>query len=99
MAIKPNFEPGHVGGFIKDNIIPDDMSVTAAASLLGVDKSTLSKLMNEKSALSAEMALRIEKVFGVKMDTLMRMQTRYDTWHMRQKENDLKLEPYQEAQI
>ena len=97
MAIKPNFEPGHVGSFIKDNIIPDDMSITQAARLLGVDKSTLSKLMNEKSALSAEMALRIEKVFGVKMDTLMRMQTRYDTWHIRQKENELKLERYEEA--
>lgn len=97
MAIKPNFEPGHVGSFIKDNIIPDDMSVTQAASLLGVDKSTLSKLMNEKSALSAEMALRIEKVFGVKMDTLMRMQTCYDTWHMRQRENELQLERYEGA--
>lgn len=97
MAIKPNFEPGHVGSFIKDNIIPDEMTVTEAARLLGVDKSTLSKLMNEKSTLSAEMALRIEKVFGVKMDTLMRMQTRYDTWHMRQKENDFRLERYEQA--
>lgn len=97
MAIKPNFEPGHTGGFIKDNIIPDNMTMTEAARLLGVDKSTLSKLLNEKSALSAEMALRIEKVFGVKMDTLMRMQTRYDTWHMRQKENELRLERYENA--
>ncbi len=97
MAVKPNFPPAHVGGFIKDNIIPDDMSVTAAAKLLGVDKSTLSKLLNEKSALSAEMALRIEKVFGVQMDTLLRMQTRYDTWHIRQRDGEFKLKRYEEA--
>ena len=97
MGIKPNFPPCHVGGFIKDNIIPDDMTVTGAAHMLDVDKSTLSKLLNEKSSLTPEMALRIEKVFGVKMDTLLRMQTRYDTWHMRQRESELKLKRYEEA--
>ncbi len=97
MAIKPNFPPCHVGGFIKDNILPDDMTVTAAAKLLGVDKSTLSKLLNEKSALTPEMALRIEKVFGVQMDTLLRMQTRFDTWHIRQRSDEFKLKRYETA--
>jgi plasmid maintenance system antidote protein VapI len=43
------------------------------------------------------MALRIEKVFGVKMDTLLKMQARYDTWQMRQREHQIKLKPYQPA--
>ncbi len=61
MAIKANFEPAHVGGFIKDMIIPDGMTVTAAARLLGVGRPALSELLNENASLSPEMALRIEK--------------------------------------
>jgi addiction module HigA family antidote len=97
MAIKANFEPAHVGGFIKDMIIPDEMTVTEAARRLGIGRPALSQLLNEKAALSPEMALRIEKVFGVKMDTLLKMQARYDTWQMRQRENDIKLKPYEPA--
>ncbi len=95
MAIKPNFEPPHVGGFLKDAVIPDDLSVTEAAKLLGVGRPALSQLLNERTSLSPEMALRFEKVFGIKMDTLLRMQARYDAWHMRQKQGDLDLRPYQ----
>jgi addiction module HigA family antidote len=97
MAIKANFEPAHVGGFIKDMIIPDEMTVTSAARMLGVGRPALSQLLNENASLSPEMALRIEKVFGVKMDTLLKMQARYDTWQMRQRENELKLKPYEPA--
>lgn len=97
MAIKANFEPAHVGGFIKDMVIPDGMTVTAAARLLGVGRPALSQLLNENASLSPEMALRIEKVFGVKMDTLLKMQARFDTWQMRQREHELKLKPYEPA--
>lgn len=97
MAIKANFEPAHVGGFIKDMIIPDEMTVTEAARRLGIGRPALSQLLNEKAALSPEMALRIEKVFGVKMDTLLKMQARYDTWQMRQRADEIKLKPYEPA--
>src|SRR5690606_30148873 len=97
MAIKANFEPAHVGGFIKDMVIPDQMTVTEAARRLGVGRPALSQLLNENASLSPEMALRIEKVFGVKMDTLLKMQARYDTWHMRQQEAKIKLKPYESA--
>ena len=97
MAIKANFEPPHVGGFLKDAILPDGMSVTDAAKLLDVGRPALSQLLNERASLSPEMALRFEKVFGVKMDTLLRMQARYDAWHMRQRAGDLKLRRYQPA--
>jgi addiction module HigA family antidote len=48
--------------------------VTRAAEILGVRRATLSDLVNGKAALSPEIALRIEKAFGVSMDTLLRMQ-------------------------
>ena len=90
MPVTANFEPPHVGGFLKDAIIPDEMSVTQAARLLGVGRPALSQLLNEKASLSPEMALRVEKVFGVKMDTLLRMQARHDAWHMRGREAEFR---------
>ena len=50
------------------------MSITKAADVLKVRRATLSDLLNEKAALSPEMALRIEKAFNVSMDMLLRMQ-------------------------
>jgi len=71
MAMK---NPPHPGDFIRTEIIePAGLCVTAAA--LHVSRPALSSLLNGKAALSGNMALRIEKAFGVKMDTLMRMQS------------------------
>src|SRR6266478_5589117 len=70
--------PPHPGDFIRTEIIePAGLSVTAAAALQ-VSRPALSSLLNGKADLSGVMALRIEKAFGVKMDTLMRMQASYD---------------------
>ena len=67
--------PPHPGDFIRTEIIePQGLSVTAAAGVLHVSRPALSSLLNGKADLSGDMALRIEKAFGVKMDTLMRMQ-------------------------
>ena len=71
--------PAHPGGFVRHEIIEAlDLSVTAAARVLGVTRAALSAVLNERARLSPEMALRIEKAFGVSMDTLMRMQNSYD---------------------
>jgi len=94
MGVKVNFEPGHVGGFLKRSVLPEDMTVTKAAEVLGIGRPALSQLLNEKAALSPEMALRFEKAFGVKMDTLLRMQARYDAWHMRALAHRIKVKPY-----
>ena len=61
------------------------LPVTRAAEILGVRRATLSDLANGKAALSPEMALRIEKAFGVSMDTLLRMQAGNDSHAMRQR--------------
>ena len=75
----PMKNPPHPGEFVRTEIIkPAGLSVTAAAAALQVSRPALSSLLNGKADLSGNMALRIEKAFGVKMDTLMRMQASYD---------------------
>ena len=87
--------PAHPGGFIKFEIIePLGLSVTGAAEVLGVTRATLSTLLNERAHLSPEMALRIEKAFGVSMDTLMRMQNSYDIAQTRKREGEIKVAPF-----
>ncbi|GGH04594.1 transcriptional regulator [Glycocaulis albus] len=87
--------PAHPGGFIKHEIIePLGLSVTAAAEVLGVTRATLSTLLNERAHLSPEMALRIEKAFGVSMDTLMRMQNSYDIAQTRKREGEIHVAPF-----
>jgi addiction module HigA family antidote len=80
--------PPHPGDFIRTEIIsPAGLTVTAAA--LRISRPTLSSLLNAKADLSGDMALRIEKAFGVKMDTLMRMQASYDIAQTRKRENQI----------
>lgn len=87
--------PAHPGGFIKTEIVEAlGLSVTAAASVLGVTRAALSSLLNERASLSPEMALRIEKAFRVSMDTLMRMQNSYDIALTRQRAADIKVQVY-----
>ena len=90
--------PAHPGGFVKHDIIePLELSVTAAAEALGVTRATLSTLLNERARLSPEMALRIEKAFGVSMDTLMRMQNSYDIAQTRDRAGEIDVAPFGRA--
>jgi addiction module HigA family antidote len=84
--------PAHPGGFVKSEIVEAlDLSVTDAAKVLGVTRPALSALLNQRAALSSEMALRIEKAFGVSMDTLMRMQNSYDIAQTRRRAGQIKV--------
>jgi addiction module HigA family antidote len=88
----PIKNPPHPGEFIRTEIIaPTGLSVTAAAAALGVSRPTLSSLLNGKTGLSGDMALRIEKAFGVKMGTLMRMQSAYDIAQTRKREKQIRV--------
>ena len=92
--------PPHPGDFIRTEIIePRGLSVTAAAKLLQVSRPALSSLLNGKADLSGDMGLRIEKAFGVKMDTLMRMQASYDIARTRQHESKIKVKRYQAEEL
>ncbi|WP_287762036.1 HigA family addiction module antitoxin [Acidiphilium sp.] len=87
--------PAHPGGFVKSEIIEAlGLSVTSAAQVLGVTRAALSAVLNERAHLSPEMALRIEKAFGVSMDTLMRMQNSYDIAQTRKREGEIKVAPF-----
>ncbi len=88
-------QPSHPGQFIRMEILePHGLSVTEAAKVLGITRPALSALLNERSALSPEMALRLEKAFGVKMDTLLRMQTAFEVASMRLREREVRVRPY-----
>jgi addiction module HigA family antidote len=77
--MKRMLAPSHPGQFIRMEVIePLGFTITAAARTLGVTRLALSAVLNGRAALSPEMALRVEKAFGVKMDTLLRMQTAHD---------------------
>ena len=88
----PIKNPPHPGSFIRTEIIePAGLSVTAAAATLQVSRPALSSLLNARAGLSGDMALRLEKAFGVKMDTLMRMQSAYDIAKTRKREKVIRV--------
>lgn len=89
MAMK---NPPPPGEFVRTEIVEaSGMTVTAAAAALGVSRPTLSSLLNGRAGLSGEMALRIEKAFGVRMETLMRMQSSYEIVRTRRRENEIQV--------
>lgn len=88
MVIK---NPPHPGFHSYRRHEPAGLSVTAAADALHVSRPALSSLLNGKVGLSGEMALRIEKAFGVRMDTLMRMQSAYDLAQTRKRQKEIRV--------
>ena len=95
-GIKVSMAPSHPGEFIREEVIEElGLSVTKAAEVLGVRRATLSDLLNENAGLSPEMALRIEKAFGVNMDMLLRMQAWHDASRMRARADEIAVQRYQ----
>lgn len=67
------------GAWLYEEIVkPYGLTVAETARRLGVSRPAMSNLLNGNAGLSAEMALRFEKAFGISADTLMRMQTAYE---------------------
>ena len=80
----------HVGDWLKSEIVePAGINVTALAAHFGVSRQALSTLLNGHASLSADMAIRFEKAFGVKADTLLRMQTSYELAQARRREGEI----------
>jgi antitoxin HigA-1 len=88
-----------IGSACRPSTIPSQPSlpVTRAAEILGVRGAALSDLAGGKPALSPEMALRIEKAFGVSMDTVLRMQAWHDSHAMRQRAAEIDVKRYEPA--
>ena len=97
-GIEITMTPSHPGDFIRTEIVEElGLSIAKAAEILGVHQVTLSDLLNSNATLSAEMALRIEKAFGISMDTLLRMQAWYDAAQMRVRADEIEVKRYQSA--
>ena len=90
--------PSHPGEFVRIEIVEElGLNISKAAEILGVRRATLSALLNGRAGMSAEMALRIEKAFGVSMDMLLRMQAWHDASQMRARAGEVAVEQYQPA--
>jgi addiction module HigA family antidote len=77
--------PPHPGEIIREFCIePLSLSVTEAAKALGVTRKTLSALLNGRSGISPEMALRLSKVFGRTAEGWLRLQLQFDLWKTEQ---------------
>ncbi|RVT38763.1 HigA family addiction module antitoxin [Sphingobium algorifonticola] len=86
---------GHPGGFLKSAIIEaNGLSVTDAAQVLGVTRPALSALLNGRSDLTPQMAIRIEKAFGVSIEQLMEMQTSFDIAEIRKRADEIIVAPF-----
>ena len=74
--------PTHPGEVLREDVIkPLGLTVTQAARHLGVSRKTLSELINQKAALSPEMALRIAKATNTSPESWLNMQTKLDLWN------------------
>ena len=79
-------DPAHPGEVIREACLkPLDLTVTAAAEALGVTRKALSDLLNGHSGVSADMAIRLEKVGWSTADHWLRMQLQRDLWEARQR--------------
>lgn len=99
MNTSKNTEAIHPGAYIKREVIdPLEINVSDAARALGVTRPALSALLNGRADLSSEMALRIEKAFGVPMDRLVHMQADWNIAEQRKKTGDVKVLAYRPMQ-
>ena len=87
--------PPHPGRLIRDACLePLGLNVTEAAKVLGVARKSLSAVLNERAAVSPEMAIRLEKAFGSTADAWLKMQTAYNLAQARQHEDDIHVSRY-----
>ncbi len=94
----PMKNPPHPGDLIRTEVIePLGLTVSKAAEILQVRRATFSDLLHGNSALTPEMALRIEKAFGPDMDHLLRMQLAYDVAKTRKQAQSISIKRYAPA--
>lgn len=97
IKISPYFAV-HPGIWLREEIIePRGLGVTELARHFGVSRQAMSTLLNGRVGLSAEMAIRFEKAFGLQADTLCRMQTAYELANARAHADEILVEPLKAA--
>ena len=91
----PMQNPPHPGKIVKwDCLEPLGLTVSRAAQGLGVTRQTLSDLVNGRSGISVEMAIRLSQAFGSSPETWLGMQTAYDLWNARDRAKQIKVESF-----
>src|SRR6516164_9851519 len=84
--------PPHPGLSVRhDCIEPLGLTITETAKVLGVTRQTLNNLVNGKSGVSADMAIRLDKAFGGGAETWLRLQMAYDLAQARHHEGEIKV--------
>ena len=74
-------QPTHPGKIIKeDYLVPLSITIKEMASILGVSRKTLSKIVNERGSVTPDMALRLSRAFDTTPDLWLNLQTNYDLW-------------------
>ena len=91
----PMHNPCHPGEIVKYECLePLGLSVTRAAEGLGITRQALSDLINEKSGVSVDMAIRLSKAFGSTPETWLGMQMAYDLWQARERAESIRVEQF-----
>ena len=87
--------PPHPGGIVKRQCLePLELSISRAARGLGVTRQALSELVNERTGVSVDMAIRLSKAFGSTPETWLGMQMAYDLWQARERARQIKVESF-----
>ena len=93
------FNPPHPGLIIREDVLPDlGLSVTEAANQLGVSRVALSRAINGRAAISADMAIRLAQWLGGSAETWLRAQAQYDLWHA-ERAKKIKVKPVQRIPV
>ena len=91
----PMHNPPHPSGVIKRQCLdPLGLSVSRASEGLGVSDQALSDIVNERTGVSAEMAVRLSKAFGSSPETWLGMQMAYDLWHILERSEGIEVENF-----
>ena len=91
----PMHNPPHPGEIVKYECLePLGLTVTRAAQGLGISRQALSELINERSGISVDMAIRLSQAFGSSPETWLRMQMAYDLWQAREHAAQIKVEKF-----
>ncbi len=87
------YDPPHPGEVLRELCLePLGLSVTRAAAALGVSRKTLSALLNGRTGISPEMAIRLSIAFDTSAESWLNQQAQYDLWQARQKQREIKVE-------
>ena len=91
----PMKTPPHPGQHIRlEYLEPLGLSVIKAAPILGVTRANLSNIVNGRSGISPEMAVRLAKAFGGTAEIWLRLQAAYELAQVRKREANIRVEPY-----